>query len=156
MLPTRWTTACSHKPVHPNDHVNLAQSSNDSFPSAMCIAAAVNVKERLIPAVTALHDAIAAKSKTWSEIVKIGRTHMQDATPLTMGQEWSGYAGMLSDNLERLEGALRGVYRLAMGGTAVGIGINSVELRRGPKPQSRRQRGRQRDRDCRCMRASIW
>jgi fumarate hydratase class II len=93
-------------PVHPNDHVNMAQSSNDSFPSAMCIAAAVNVKERLLPAVTALRDAIASKSKAWSDIVKIGRTHMQDATPLTLGQEWSGYAGMLSDNLERIEGAL--------------------------------------------------
>src|SRR6201986_2862287 len=93
----------SHAPVHPNDHVNMAQSSNDSFPSAMYIAAAVNVKQRLIPAVTALRDAIAAKSNEWSDIVKIGRTHMQDATPLTLGQEWSGYAGMLSDDLERIE-----------------------------------------------------
>ena len=116
----------SHKPVHPNDHVNMAQSSNDSFPSAMNIAAAVNVKERLIPAVKALHDAIAKKSKEWSDIVKIGRTHMQDATPLTLGQEWSGYAGMLSDDLERIETALNGVYRLALGGTAVGTGINSA------------------------------
>jgi fumarate hydratase class II len=116
----------SHAPVHPNDHVNMAQSSNDSFPSAMCIAAAVNVKERLIPAVKALQDAIAAKSKEWSDVVKIGRTHMQDATPLTLGQEWSGYAGMLSDDLERLESALGGVYRLALGGTAVGTGINSA------------------------------
>jgi fumarate hydratase, class II len=116
----------SHKPVHPNDHVNMAQSSNDSFPSAMCIAAAVNVKERLIPAVTALRDAIGVKSQQWDDIIKIGRTHMQDATPLTLGQEWSGYAGMLSDNLERIEGALSGVYRLALGGTAVGTGINSV------------------------------
>ena len=116
----------SHTPVHPNDHVNMAQSSNDSFPSTMCIAAAVNMKERLIPAVKALRDAIAGKSKEWSEIVKIGRTHMQDATPLTLGQEWSGYAGMLSDDVERLEGALGGVYRLALGGTAVGTGINSA------------------------------
>ena len=116
----------SHAPVHPNDHVNMAQSSNDSFPSAMCIAAAVTVKERLLPAVTALRYAIASKSKAWSDIVKIGRTHMQDATPLTLGQEWSGYAGMLSDNLERIEGALQGVYRLALGGTAVGTGINSA------------------------------
>src|SRR5882672_7792369 len=116
----------SHAPVHPNDHVNMAQSSNDSFPSAMCIAAAVNVKERLIPAVSALRDAIAAKSREWDDIIKIGRTHMQDATPLTLGQEWSGYAGMLSDNLERIEGALSGVYRLALGGTAVGTGINSA------------------------------
>jgi fumarate hydratase, class II len=116
----------SHTPVHPNDHVNMSQSSNDSFPSAMCIAAAVNVKERLIPAVTALYDAIAAKSKEWNDIVKIGRTHMQDATPLTLGQEWSGYEGMLSDDLERLEWALGSVYRLALGGTAVGTGINSA------------------------------
>ncbi len=92
-----------HTPVHPNDHVNMAQSSNDSFPSAMCIAAAVNVKQRLVPAVQALHDAIAAKVDEWKDIVKIGRTHMQDATPLTLGQEWSGYAGMLSDDLERIE-----------------------------------------------------
>src|ERR1700724_2042599 len=116
----------SHAPVHPNDHVNMAQSSNDSFPPAMCIAAAVNVKERLIPAVTSLRDAIAAKSREWDDIIKIGRTHMQDATPLTLGQEWSGYAGMLTDNLERIEAALSGVYRLALGGTAVGTGINSA------------------------------
>src|SRR6202043_3570166 len=116
----------SHAPVHPNDHVNLAQSSNDSFPSAMCIAAAVNVKERLIPAVTPLRVAIAAKSQEGDDIIKIGRTHMQDATPLTLGQEWSGYAGMLSVGLERIEGALPGVYRLALGGTAVGTGINSA------------------------------
>jgi len=116
----------SHTPVHPNDHVNMAQSSNDSFPSAMCIAAARSVKERLVPAVTALRDAIAAKSKEWDDIIKIGRTHMQDATPLTLGQEWSGYAGVLTDDLERIEGALSGVYRLALGGTAVGTGINSA------------------------------
>jgi fumarate hydratase, class II len=116
----------SHAPVHPNDHVNMAQSSNDSFPSAMCIAAAVNVKERLVPAVAALRDAIGAKSQEWDNVIKIGRTHMQDATPLTLGQEWSGYAGMLSDDLERIEAALSGVYRLALGGTAVGTGINSA------------------------------
>jgi fumarate hydratase class II len=90
------------------------------------IAAAVNAKQRLIPAVAALHDAIATKARTWRNIVKIGRTHMQDATPLTLGQEWSGYAGMLSDDLERIEMALPGVYRLALGGTAVGTGINSA------------------------------
>src|SRR5215470_9497156 len=116
----------SKTPVHPNDHVNMAQSSNDSFPSAMYIAAAVNVKERLIPAVGSLRDAIGAKVKEWKDIVKIGRTHMQDATPLTYGQEWSGYVGMLSDNLERIENALKGVYRLALGGTAVGTGINAA------------------------------
>src|SRR6266436_1222793 len=97
----------SKEPVHPNNHVNMAQSSNDSFPSAMYIAAAVNVKQRLIPAVKALHDAIEAKSSQWSDIVKIGRTHMQDATPLTLGQEWSGYTGMLADDLERIEAALK-------------------------------------------------
>jgi len=116
----------SKTPVHPNDHVNMSQSSNDSFPSAMYIAAAVNVKERLIPAVKPLHDAIAAKAEQWKDIVKIGRTHMQDATPLTLGQEWSGYEGMLADDLNRIEDALKGVYRLALGGTAVGTGINSA------------------------------
>src|ERR1700759_2679758 len=116
----------SKKPVHPNDHVNMSQSSNDSFPSAMYIAAAVNVTQRLIPAVKALHDAIAAKGSEWADIVKIGRTHMQDATPITLGQEWSGYAGMLADNLERIDSALKGVLRLALGGTAVGTGINAA------------------------------
>src|SRR6478672_759877 len=116
----------SKKPVHPNDDVNMSQSSNDSFPSAMYMASAINVKQRLMPAVKALHDSIAAKSNEWKEIVKIGRTHMQDATPITLGQEWSGYAGMLADNLERLDDALKGVYRLALGGTAVGTGLNST------------------------------
>jgi fumarate hydratase, class II len=120
------TTLGSKAPVHPNDHVNMSQSSNDSFPAAMNVAAAVNVKARLIPAVAALHDAIAAKADEWRDIVKIGRTHMQDATPITLGQEWSGYAGMLSDDLERIEDALKGVYRLALGGTAVGTGINAA------------------------------
>ena len=116
----------SKTPVHPNDHVNMSQSTNDSFPSAMNIAAAVSVKKRLMPVVKQLHDAIAAKAREWDSIVKIGRTHMQDATPLTLGQEWSGYEGMLADNLDRLEGALKDVYRLALGGTAVGTGINSA------------------------------
>jgi fumarate hydratase class II len=120
------TALGSKSPVHPNDHVNMSQSSNDSFPSAMNIAAAVAVRGRLIPAVTALRDAIAAKAEQWQDIVKIGRTHMQDATPLTLGQEWSGYAGILSDDLERIEDALKGVYRLALGGTAVGTGINAA------------------------------
>jgi fumarate hydratase class II len=115
----------SKSPVHPNDHVNMAQSSNDSFPSAMNIAAALGAKRELIPAVQALHDAIAAKAEEWKDLVKIGRTHMQDATPLTLGEEWSGYAGMLQDNLVRIEEALKGVYRLALGGTAVGTGINA-------------------------------
>ena len=116
----------SKTPVHPNDHVNMSQSSNDSFPTAMNIAASVSVKERLIPAVKALRDAIAAKADEWKDIVKIGRTHMQDATPLTLGEEWSGYSGMLSDNIERIEDALKGVYSLALGGTAVGTGINAA------------------------------
>ena len=116
----------SKEPVHPNDHVNMAQSSNDSFPTAMYITAALNAKQRLIPAVGALRDAIGAKADAWSEIVKIGRTHMQDATPLTLGQEWSGYAEMLTDDLDRMESALQGVYCLALGGTAVGTGINSA------------------------------
>jgi fumarate hydratase, class II len=116
----------SKTPVHPNDHVNMSQSSNDTFPSAMCIAAAVAVHQRLIPAVTALRDSLDAKAESWSDIVKIGRTHLQDATPLTLGQEWSGYVGMLTDNLERIDAALPGVYRLALGGTAVGTGINAA------------------------------
>ena len=116
----------SKTPVHPNDHVNMSQSSNDSFPSAMSIAAAVGVTARLLPAVTALRDAIAVKAQDWQAVIKIGRTHMQDATPLTLGQEWSGYAGMLTDNLDRIPDALTGVYRLALGGTAVGTGLNSA------------------------------
>jgi fumarate hydratase, class II len=120
------TALGSKVPVHPNDHVNMSQSSNDTFPSAMYIAAAMNVTQRLVPAVKALHDAIAAKAAEWDGIIKIGRTHMQDATPLTLGQEWSGYAGMLADDLERIDDALKGVYRLALGGTAVGTGINAA------------------------------
>jgi len=114
-------------PVHPNDHVNMSQSSNDTFPSAMYIASAMQVKQKLVPALQALHDAIVAKAEEWKDILKIGRTHMQDATPLTLGQEWSGYAGMLSDDLERLDDTLKGVYRLSLGGTAVGTGINAAE-----------------------------
>jgi fumarate hydratase class II len=119
------TALGSKTPVHPNDHVNMSQSSNDTFPSAMYIAAAINVVRRLNPAVKALHDAVGAKAADWNDIIKIGRTHMQDATPITLGQEWSGYAGMLADNLERIDSALPGVYRLALGGTAVGTGINA-------------------------------
>jgi len=116
----------SKKPVHPNDHVNMSQSSNDNFPSAMYIAAATNTVQRLIPSVSALQEAIAARAVEWDDIVKIGRTHLQDATPITLGQEWSGYAGMLSDNLARINDALRDVYQLALGGTAVGTGINAA------------------------------
>ena len=115
----------SKHPVHPNDDVNMSQSSNDNFPSAMYIAAAVGVKQRLMPSVQALHDAIAAKAEEWKDIIKIGRTHMQDATPLTLGQEWSGYAAMLRDDLQRIESAMPDVYELALGGTAVGTGINA-------------------------------
>jgi fumarate hydratase, class II len=115
----------SKTPVHPNDHVNMSQSSNDTFPSAMYIAAAVGATKRLIPAVKSLRDAFAAKAEEWKDIVKIGRTHMQDATPLTLGQEWSGYAGMLADDLDRIADARKGAYRLALGGTAVGTGINA-------------------------------
>ena len=115
----------SKTPVHPNDHVNMSQSSNDSFPSAMYIAAAKGAKERLIPAVKQLRDSLNAKAVEWNEIVKIGRTHMQDATPVTLGQEFSGYVGMLDDNLNRLDDSLKHVYRLSLGGTAVGTGINA-------------------------------
>ena len=120
------TPVGSKSPVHRNDHVNMSQSSNDTFPSAMYIAAAIGVTRKLVPAVRALRDAIAIKAAEWSDIVKIGRTHMQDATPLTLGQEWSGYSGMLDDGLERVEDALKGVFRLALGGTAVGTGINAA------------------------------
>src|SRR6201988_2416222 len=113
------TALGSKSPVHPNDHVNMSPASNDAFPTAITIAAEVNVKQRLLPAVKALRDSIAVKANDWKDIVKIGRTHMQDATPITLGQEWSGYAGMLTDNLERLDDSLKGVYRLALGGTAV-------------------------------------
>lgn len=113
-------------PVHPNDHANMSQSSNDSFPSAMYIAAVQGVNEKLTPAVKELRNALNTKAEDWKEIVKIGRTHLQDATPLTLGQEFSGYVGLLDDDLERLADSLKGVYRLALGGTAVGTGINST------------------------------
>ncbi len=116
----------SKTPVHPNDHVNMSQSSNDTFPSAMYIAAALNLTARLLPAVAALRDSIAVKAGEWMDIVKIGRTHLQDATPITLGQEWSGYAAMLGDNVERMQDALKGVYCLSLGGTAVGTGINAA------------------------------
>jgi fumarate hydratase class II len=116
----------SKQPVHPNDHVNMSQSSNDNFPSAMYIASAINTVSRLMPAVAALQGAIAKKAAEWDDIVKIGRTHMQDATPITLGQEWSGYAGMLADDLVRIEDSLKSVYHLALGGTAVGTGINAA------------------------------
>jgi fumarate hydratase class II len=115
----------SKMPVHPNDHVNTSQSSNDTFPSAMYMVAAGEVKRRLIPSVSTLRDSIDAKAHAWTDIVKIGRTHLQDATPLTLGQEWSGYAAMLTDNLERTEAALPWAYQLALGDIAVGTGISA-------------------------------
>jgi fumarate hydratase class II len=116
----------SKRPVHPNDHVNMSQSSNDTFPSVMYMAAAIATKQRLLPSLKALREAIAAKAEAWKDIVKTGRTHMQDATPLTLGQEWSGYVGMLDQDLDDIEHALGPVYRLALGGTAVGTGLNSA------------------------------
>jgi len=115
----------SKTPVHPNDHVNMAQSSNDSFPSAMYIASSGQREATPDPGGKSAARCHRCEAQAWKDIVKIGRTHMQDATPLTLGQEWSGYAGMLADDLERIETALQGVYRLALGGTAVGTGINS-------------------------------
>jgi fumarate hydratase class II len=115
----------SKKPIHPNDDVNMSQSSNDTFPAAMHIAAATAVVERLIPAVRELRDALDAKAGEFADIVKIGRTHLQDAVPMTLGQEFSGYVAQLDDNLARLEAALPGLYELAIGGTAVGTGLNA-------------------------------
>jgi len=112
-------------PVHPNDHVNRGQSSNDSFPTAMHIAAGLAVYRKLLPALRMIHDRLADQAKRWDRIVKIGRTHLQDATPLTLGQEFSGYATMIADNIARVEGALPRVMRLAQGGTAVGTGLNA-------------------------------
>jgi fumarate hydratase class II len=115
----------SKKPIHPNDDVNMSQSSNDTFPAAMHIAAAERVKNALIPAIRTVHKAIDAKAKEFSDIVKIGRTHLQDAVPLTVGQEFSGWASLLERDIQRLEVALDGLYDLAIGGTAVGTGLNA-------------------------------
>jgi fumarate hydratase, class II len=115
----------SKKPIHPNDDVNMSQSSNDTFPAAMHIAAADRVKDALIPAIKTVHDAIAAKGKEFGDIVKIGRTHLQDAVPLTFGQEFGGWASLLERDIKRLQQALDGLYDLAIGGTAVGTGLNA-------------------------------
>jgi fumarate hydratase class II len=115
----------SKKPVHANDHVNMSQSSNDTFPAAMHIAAASRLHDALIPAVRYVRDALAAKAKEFAGVVKIGRTHLQDATPLTVGQEMSGWASLLDRDLKRLEEGLDGLYDLAIGGTAVGTGLNA-------------------------------
>ena len=117
----------SKDPIHPNDHVNRSQSSNDTFPTAMHIAAAEEIVHRLRPAVRALRDALDAKAGEFADIVKIGRTHLQDAVPLTLGQEFSGYVAQLDADLDRIEAALPGLYELALGGTAVGTGLNSHE-----------------------------
>ena len=114
-------------PVHPNDHVNMGQSSNDSFPTAMHIATVITTYEKLIPALNKLQASLAAKAKDWHKIVKIGRTHLQDATPITLGQEFSGYATQIQYSLERIEQSLIRVHYLAQGGTAVGTGINCPE-----------------------------
>src|SRR6478736_4678886 len=115
----------SKQPVHPNDDVNMSQSSNDTFPTAMHIAAAEEVVHELIPSVTRLRDALAAKADEFADIVKIGRTHLQDAVPLTLGQEFGGYVAQLDADLERIELTLPGLYELAIGGTAVGTGLNT-------------------------------
>lgn len=115
----------TYKPVHPNDHVNHAQSTNDSFPTAIRVAAATEINQSLIPAVQKLRDTLAAKSADFANIVKIGRTHLQDATPLTLGQEFSGYVAQLDLALVRIDNALQGLYQLPLGGTAVGTGLNS-------------------------------
>ncbi|HUN52024.1 MAG TPA: class II fumarate hydratase [Candidatus Sulfotelmatobacter sp.] len=117
----------SKKPVHPNDHVNRSQSSNDTFPTAMHVAAASEINARLLPALQHLHDALEAKARAFADIIKIGRTHLQDATPLTLGQEFSAYAAQVRFGMERVRNALPGLYRLAQGGTAVGTGLNAPE-----------------------------
>jgi fumarate hydratase, class II len=117
----------SKTPVHPNDHVNMAQSSNDTFPTAMHIAGVLELKTHLFPKVSALIDAIDAKAKQWQRVIKIGRTHLEDAVPLSVGQEWSGYVAQLRDALAIVESSLIGLYLLAAGGTAVGTGLNAPQ-----------------------------
>ncbi len=115
----------SKKPVHPNDHVNRAQSSNDSFPTAMHVAAAEQLKHTMLPALDKLKASLKVKSDAWTDVVKIGRTHLQDATPLTVGQEFSGYVQQLADGMRAIEQTLPALYELALGGTAVGTGLNT-------------------------------
>jgi fumarate hydratase, class II len=117
----------SKDPVHPNDHVNMSQSSNDTFPTAMHVAGAIAIVERLLPSVRALRDALDAKATAFADIVKIGRTHLQDAVPLTLGQEFSGYVAQLDADIARIDAALPGLYELAIGGTAVGTGLNAPD-----------------------------
>src|ERR1035438_10034226 len=118
-------TLGSKEPIHPNEHVNMSQSSNDTFPAAMHIATVLAFSNRLIPAVTALHEAIWAKAREWVDVVNLGRTHLQDATPLTVGQEWSGYAVQIEDALAIVRQSIERLYPLAIGGTAVGTGLNA-------------------------------
>ena len=118
-------TLGAQDPIHPNDHVNMSQSSNDTFPTAMHIAGVMEIRQTLLPKVDALTTAIEDKAKKWQHIIKIGRTHLEDAVPLTVGQEWSGYATQMRDALARVEESLTGLYKLAAGGTAVGTGLNS-------------------------------
>ena len=115
----------SKSPVHPNDHVNKGQSSNDTFPTAMYIAAVLSIKEETLPGLASLRDALDAKAESFRHIIKIGRTHMQDATPLTLGQEFSGFATQIANGVKRAEGSLAGLSELAIGGTAVGTGLNT-------------------------------
>ncbi len=112
-------------PIHPNDHCNMSQSSNDTFPTAMHISAAIEITNRLLPALKHLRKSLQKKAKLWSEIIKIGRTHTQDATPLTLGQEFSGYVAQLDLGIQRIETSMSGLFKLAQGGTAVGTGINT-------------------------------
>jgi fumarate hydratase class II len=118
-------TLGSQEPVHPNDHVNMGQSSNDTFPTAMHIAAYTMATGKTVPALRRLRDAVERNAKKWADVVKIGRTHLEDAVPLTVGQEWSGYTGALDDAITEVEHATRGLLKLAMGGTAVGTGLNA-------------------------------
>ena len=113
------------KTIHPNDHVNMSQSSNDTFPTAMHIAAVIEIEDKLLPAIQKLRDALQKKVEAFSDIVKIGRTHLQDATPLTLGQEFSGYVAMLDTNLKQSKESLEYIRELAIGGTAVGTGLNA-------------------------------
>src|SRR5258705_611802 len=118
-------TLGSQRPVHPNDHVNMGQSSNDTFPTAMFIDAHSMATGKTIPALRRLRDAVERNSRRWADVVKIGRTHLEDAVPLTVGQEWSGYAGALDDAIAEVEHATSGLLKLAMGGTAAGTGLNA-------------------------------
>ena len=118
-------TLGSNNPVHPNDHVNMSQSTNDSFPTAINIAAAIQVKINMIPALKKMETTLKSQEKKWNKIIKIGRTHLQDATPLSLGQEFSGYAAQISSNLKRINSAASGLLALAQGGTAVGTGLNT-------------------------------